>query len=59
MEDAENVAFQHILSYSNASDHLHLLGQAAARTNDGALEIRVHVESREQNQNGPILKGKT
>lgn len=44
-----------MLSYSNANGHVHLLREGVACISDGALEIRVHVEPSEQNQNGPIL----
>lgn len=44
-----------MLSYSNESGHVHLLREGVACGSDGALESRVHVEPREQNQNGPIL----
>lgn len=39
-EGAQDVTFQHMLSYSNASGHVHLLREGVARTSDGALEIR-------------------
>lgn len=51
-EGAPGVTFQHMLSYSNVNDHLHLFREAVAYINHG---IRVLVELSEQNQNGPIL----